>query len=75
MLSEQQRKTRSVIASASRALKKDPSDGRARSALENATREFRARSLEEHVRQVVDSAPPLTDEQCDRIATLLRSGR
>jgi hypothetical protein len=35
---------------------------------------LKAQSLEEHVRRVVAEAPPLTDEQRDRIASLLRTG-
>jgi hypothetical protein len=37
-------------------------------------RDLKALRLEEHVRRVVDEAPPLTDEQRDRIASLLRLG-
>jgi hypothetical protein len=33
---------------------------------------LKAERLEAHVREIVDSAPPLTDEQCARIAALLR---
>jgi hypothetical protein len=38
-----------------------------------AERDYRAEVLAEHVRKVVDAFPPLTDEQCDRIAVLLRT--
>ena len=31
-------------------------------------------SLEDHVRHLVNTAPPLTPEQRDRIASLLKSG-
>lgn len=31
-----------------------------------------AQRLADHIRRTVDSAPPLTDEQCSRLATLLR---
>jgi hypothetical protein len=34
--------------------------------------ELKAVKLEEHIRQVVDSAPPLSTEQRDRLALLLR---
>lgn len=34
----------------------------------------KANELEEHIRRVVDAAPPLTAEQRDRLATLLRGG-
>lgn len=38
-------------------------------------RDLAASVITDYVVKVVDSAPPLTDEQCDRIASLLRSGR
>lgn len=40
--------------------------------LPDARRELRAAELEEHVRRIIDAAPPLTSEQRDRIAALLR---
>ena len=39
-----------------------------------ATLERATTVLAEHVRTIVDSFPPLTPEQRDRIATLLRTG-
>jgi hypothetical protein len=36
--------------------------------------ELKARRLEDHIRAVVDSAPPLTAEQRDRLALILRGG-
>jgi hypothetical protein len=35
-------------------------------------RDLRAARLEEHIRAAVDAAPPLTAEQRDRLAQLLR---
>ena len=43
-------------------------------ALLDARRDLRAARAEEYVRQLVDSAPPLTSEQRDRLAVLLRPG-
>ncbi len=40
--------------------------------LVDARRDLKAAMLAAHVAQVVASAPPLTPEQCDRIAALLR---
>lgn len=40
----------------------------------DAKRNLRALKLEEHVLRVVGEAPPLTDEQRERIAALLRAG-
>lgn len=37
-----------------------------------AQRDLRAARLEEHIRRTVDAAPPLTAEQRDRLAVLLR---
>lgn len=39
-----------------------------------ARRDLVAQSLEEHIRREVAKAPPLTDEQRDRIAAVLRGG-
>ena len=38
----------------------------------DAKRDLEAVKLEDHIRRVVDQAPPLTAEQRDRLATLLR---
>jgi hypothetical protein len=35
-------------------------------------RQLKAERLEEHIKNLVDAAPPLNDEQRDRIAALLR---
>lgn len=43
-------------------------------ALVDAKRDLRAERLAEHVARVVAQAPPLTDEQRERIAALLRAG-
>lgn len=40
-----------------------------------ARRDLRAARLEDYVRRVVAEAPPLTDEQKQRIAALLHGGR
>ncbi len=42
--------------------------------LADARRNLRAERLAEHIRKAVDSAPPLTAEQRDRLAVLLRGG-
>jgi hypothetical protein len=41
-------------------------------ALNDARRDLRAARLEDAIVAVVDQAPPLTDEQCTRLAALLR---
>ncbi|MGO9382398.1 MAG: hypothetical protein ACLP4W_09945 [Mycobacterium sp.] len=49
---------------------RDPDDPE----LVEARRSLRASRLEEHVAKVVDGWPPLTDEQLDNVAALLRAG-
>ncbi len=41
-------------------------------AIADARRDYAAQVLEDHIRRVVDAAPPLTPEQRDRLALLLR---
>lgn len=41
----------------------------------DARRSLRAERLAEHIARVVAEAPPLTDEQRDELAVLLRGGR
>lgn len=40
-----------------------------------ARRDYRAVKLEAHIREVVNAAPPLTDEQADRLAALIRTSQ
>jgi hypothetical protein len=39
-----------------------------------AERDLKAAGLEQHIREIVDTAPELTAEQRDRLALLLRGG-
>jgi ribosome recycling factor len=41
-------------------------------AIEAAKADLAAANLAQRIREIVDSAPPLTDEQRDKLATLLR---
>jgi len=41
-------------------------------ALVGARRDLKAARLEDHIRRVVAEAPPLTDEQRDKLAAILR---
>lgn len=43
--------------------------------LVDARRNLKAIRLEDHVRQVMATWPPLTDDQCARVAALLGGGR
>ncbi|QYJ04238.1 hypothetical protein KUV85_00725 [Nocardioides panacisoli] len=54
------------VASLSRSRKPDDPE------LIEAKRNLRAARLKAYVRRVVDSAPPLTDDQRDEIASILR---
>jgi hypothetical protein len=46
-----------------------------REATEHARREARYKFAQERIRRIVDGAPPLSQEQRDRLALMLRSGR
>ena len=41
---------------------------------DDLARDLAAVKLEDYIRRTVDAAPPLTDAQRDRLATLLRGG-
>lgn len=43
-------------------------------AVDTARRTLRAANLEDHIRRTVAAAPPLTADQRDRLALLLRGG-
>ncbi|EYR63262.1 hypothetical protein N866_01820 [Actinotalea ferrariae CF5-4] len=43
-------------------------------ALTSARQSLKAARLEDYIRRTVDAAPPLTPEQRDRLALLLRGG-
>ncbi len=40
-----------------------------------AKRDLAALTIESHVERILADAPPLTDEQADRIASILRGGK
>ena len=65
--SSQRRRAAAVVGALQR--HHGPADAR----LTDARRDLRAAELEEHVRRIVDAAPPLTAEQRDRLAALLRA--
>ena len=67
-LSPESRRARSVLARRTGVLgPDDPATAEAR-------RDYAAERLADHVREVVDSAPPLTEDQRRRLAELLRGG-
>lgn len=72
MLTPQRSKARSDLANAAAKVSRHPDDPSAAEALIAARRDYYATALADHIRKVVDAAPPLTDEQRDRLAALLR---
>jgi hypothetical protein len=48
-------------------------DGADPNVIDEHRRELRAERLADHIRKVVDSAPPLTDDQRAKLAALLRN--
>ena len=63
-LSPEARRVRAKVAT-------DVQNGRNAEA-ERARQQFKALKAEDYIRELVDTAPPLTDEQRDRLAVLLR---
>ena len=63
---------RAQIARASRTAQKRPDDAEARAHVEELRRAYAERKLTAYIARVVDAAPPLTPEQRDRLAALLR---
>lgn len=59
------RRQRAALASAKRFRPGSPE-------AEDAERRFKATRLSDYIRQQVESAPPLTDEQRDELARILR---
>ena len=58
------RRTRARVAALTRHRPNDPETV-------ELTREFKAERLADHIRQVVDGTPPLTDAQRNRLAALI----
>lgn len=71
---DQRRKARATLASAAAKASRNPTSTDLAEAVDNARRDYYATALDEHIRSVVAKAPPLTVEQRDRLAVLLRSG-
>jgi hypothetical protein len=64
----QSKKRREAASRVAGVHRRDPNSPR----LPGLRRDLRAAELEEHVQRIVDAFPPLTDEQRDRLAALLR---
>jgi len=65
------RTARAALASAAAKASRNPDDP---AAVVDRRRDYWATELEEHIRRVVDAAPPLTAEQRDRLVAILRTG-
>jgi hypothetical protein len=66
MVSAESRRLRAEIAARSRHNPNDP-------ALPTARRDYRASRFADHIRRLVDQAPPLTAEQRGKLTAVLRS--
>jgi hypothetical protein len=73
MLSARGRQARARLASLTAQVSRNPKAVPAED-LAAARRAYITEKLADHITQVVESAPPLTDEQRDRLAVLLRGG-
>lgn len=71
MLSKDRRIARANLGSAEAEARRNPSPER-RERVATLRRDYRALALEEHIAEVVAAAPPLTPEQRERLAALLR---
>ncbi len=69
---KQRRKARAEYASAAASASRRPHDPSATAAVEDARRDYRYIAASEYVRDLVDAAPPLTADQRDQLALLLR---
>jgi len=69
MLNAQQRVARAKLAGATGRAARDP---QAAAQVEDLRRQFHYLSAEAYIKHVVDLAPPLTAQQRDRLAVLLR---
>lgn len=64
------RVARAALASAAASAARNPDDPAAAAAVIERRREYEVLTLEEHILRVVDQAPPLTDEQIERLREL-----
>jgi hypothetical protein len=60
------------LLSAAEAALRNPDDEAAQLAVEDLWRDERAAHIEDYIKRAVDAAPPLTQSQRDRLATILR---
>ncbi len=68
----ERRTLRAALASEEARLKRRPNDPDVRARVDELRAEYRALALEDHIREVVDAAPPIPQASLDRLALLLR---
>ncbi len=68
----ERRTLRAALASEEARLKRRPNDPDVRARVDELRAEYRALALEDHIREVVDAAPPLSQRQREALAVLLR---
>lgn len=74
MLTAEQRKNRATLAQLTARANRDGRDPATDPAVKAARRDYYASALEGYIQRVVDAAPPLTPEQRERLAAILRGG-
>lgn len=72
MLTEHSRRARAQLAQAHARAKRQPGDPANAELIAERQRQFRYVSAEDYITRLVEAAPPLTDDQRDRLALLLR---
>lgn len=63
---------RAELASAAAQSARNPEDPRARAEVDDRRRNYRFVAAEDYVRDLVDEAPPLTEDQRRRLAAILQ---
>lgn len=74
MLTKESLRARAQLASTASKAARRPDDAETAQAVEEARRNYRFVAASDYVRRLVDAAPPLTVDQRDRLAVLLRGG-
>lgn len=73
-ITKRAREARAQLASASARAHRQPDDEALAAEVEERRRDYRFVSAEDYVRHLVEQAPPLTDTQRRRLASLLATG-
>lgn len=73
-LSSQARRERAKLASTAARAAREPDDPDIAEELDERRRDYRFAAASDYIREVVDAAPPLTDQQRRQLAALLTEG-